>query len=1715
MAILVCGLTNLAAAPQHVTACAAVKNPPNLLVDDWNHIPDINNLSGVNYDLNSDITHQSCSHIIVSTVGYTGGCLQVNYNVPLSGGWVAYETFFGAAGTRNMTGYRNVSFYVKGAAGGEIFKIDLQQVDGKQSSVYISDYLNGSVSSTTWKKVTIPLDTFVNITDWAHLKLMNLTLVHDDLVRNGNPVSGTIYIDNLMFGSDDLGYTSVDACNDGVFNVNATGAATGGMGGAPDAALTYLPSGGPTGAGCVKIHYDLSGQGWTGVYNVVGDTNPHSFSQYDTLTFQLSADAAGNPGEITVQVKDGSGNLPHNVRLTNIQSSWHKISLPLNSFPLLNKGAIREVNFVIENNCSGNRVGNLYVEDLKFEDSTHVSNGDTTPPDAPNNLLYMDSASGHPAAGTTMGWVNWLSVTAPSIAQDSSMQDVKFQYSTDGGWNWKDIATDFDTADKTYNAWWDTGAMADNTSCFVRAVSEDIYGNSPADAQRYSVTVKHYPDLPASDDAFLDLVEKQIFWYYMAETDPAKRFVKDRASNYGPDGHAYSSIAATGAGLMAICIGHSRGWISTTEAYNRAYSILRAYNNAYESNNEFDTGLVHHKGFFYHMVYYGGARTNSGDELSTIDSSLFVACALSAGQYFKSLGLGYDNLWTMADQIYRRMDWEWMRNGQTCMSWGWMPETSVQFKILNGTSIFPMDVYCEDILTYILAAASPEASRRPANGAAGWNAINRSLRTHRGISYIAEGTLFVHQYPQLFVDLSKKHDSVGSGFCYAANTWLATIDQHRYAWENRSSYPATYNAYSWGLGAIDLPYGAKSDGYGGYAGYYAYGINDDAGIIALNNQHTAITELPDQVIRAMRYEYANFKNDIWGKYGFADSYTRETTINAANGPWQGPDTLGIQQGAVLLAIENYRSGLVKNNFMKVPYIQQGLTELGFVSDSTAPAVITDLVVSASNPPVLCWTATGDDGASGNITGGIYEVRFSTNAADTWDNKPWNYLNYDTIWTTNVVAGERQARSMPGLVGGSTYYFQLRLADDSFNWSPVSTGATIYFNPDLTAPNPIIDLTPTAYNGQVQLNWTATGNDGAINSIYGGSYEVRYTTDPAKNFTTADYAVRWSTSTLPGSHESVVITALVPNTSHYFWIRLADQTPNWSAFSNKTTFYITDPIPPSTVTDLAAVTDFQAKLTWTAPGSDGKTGTATRYELRYSTVNSINTEAQWSAATTYPQSWVPAISGVIETKTLTGLIPSVVHYFSLRAYDQINNAAGLSDCAFAPSGTFIFMGSIDPNVTANSDVALGDYNNDGFLDLAASTNGGTTKVFTNDGSGHFNVLSELDHGGGAVVWLDYDRDGSLDLAVAGSGNANQWSPAVYRNAGAGVFSRVTTDIRMTDNSNCGIDAADIDNDGDVDLAITGWGGGSFKTMIWRNDAGSFVFADTYGLTQMQHSSVCFGDYNNDGWQDLALNGWSDYGSYSRAGQLWKNGASGFSLTSFSDPTQDAQMAWGDFDNDGDLDLAVAGAGTASVYRNDGNDDFILLFSFPTNSNAAAWADYNNDGYMDLYIGNRLYRNDAGTLHYMQSFPDNYRAVWGDLSNGGSVDLILSSGVYKNMTGQLVQNNAPNPPSGFSSAIYASSVTLNWSGASDAETPSTGLYYAVMVGTTSPLSAGNANVVSGNYGSPGTGQGLCLVGAQNGRILNNLLSGTTYYWKVRTVDNGLKPGSWSAEQSATLP
>jgi hypothetical protein len=393
--------------------------------------------------------------------------------------------------------------------------------------------------------------------------------------------------------------------------------------------------------------------------------------------------------------------------------------------------------------------------------------------------------------------------------------------------------------------------------------------------------------------------------------------------------------------------------------------------------------------------------------------------------------------------------------------------------------------------------------------------------------------------------------------------------------------------------------------------------------------------------------------------------------------------------------------------------------------------------------------------------------------------------------------------------------------------------------------------------------------------------------------------------------------------------------------------------------------------------------------------------------------------------LTNVVPANAGNYSAAVTDATsattNSQAALLEVD--PTFTKITTGAIVTDRGDHEGTAWADYDNDGLIDLYTGTgaSGPNSFLYRNAGNGTFTKMTSatggsiVQTGGEDCAWGDYDNDGFLDLFVT---TASQPS-ALHRNNGNGTFTRITTGPMLPSNGNDhrGCAWGDFDNDGHLDLFVSSGPRGGGRNALYRNNGdGTFTTITNRPFNLSALSVNCaWADYNNDGRLDL----------FSSAGAgslnfLYRNDGEG-SFTSMTATTAGSLISdvvantgtWGDYDNDGYLDIFVAGGPFGSpsyLYRNDGTGKFsrinsTLVGSLPVSAVAGAWGDYDNDGHLDLFVAhfnsarNSLYRNNGnGTLTRVDSgspvndagiYRQAYSCAWGDYDNDGFLDLVVGN------------------------------------------------------------------------------------------------------------------------------
>jgi hypothetical protein len=494
--------------------------------------------------------------------------------------------------------------------------------------------------------------------------------------------------------------------------------------------------------------------------------------------------------------------------------------------------------------------------------------------------------------------------------------------------------------------------------------------------------------------------------------------------------------------------------------------------------------------------------------------------------------------------------------------------------------------------------------------------------------------------------------------------------------------------------------------------------------------------------------------------------------------------------------------------------------------------------------------------------------------------------------------------------------------------------------------------------------------------------------------------------------------------------------------------------------------------------------------------------------------------------LDGLVGGPTYHYRLVASNAFGVVYG-ADQTFGLSFIPIPIPGL-PTVGSGGSTAWGDYDNDGRLDFVLSGCclgiGVGSQLWRNTGSGFSNVTDSVAPGlprvyQGAVAWGDYDNDGRLDLLLAGSDVSQLW-----RNTGSG-FSNVTASVAP---GLPGIYAGsvawgDYDNDGRLDFLL--------NSQLWRNTGSAFSnVTDSVapGLPGGYRGS--WGDYDNDGRLDLLLTG-------SGFSQLWRNTAAGFSNVTASvlPGSYGYFVAWGDYDNDGRLDFLLTGSGTIQLWRNTGAGFSNVTASVAPGllgvyQSSVTWGDYDNDGRLDFLLtgtpdpegfparqSSQLWRNTAAgfsnvTASVAPGLPGSSSPVaWGDFDNDGRLDFLLTG------AGQLWRNNMPvasnappATPTGLSSTLSGTKVSLSWNPPDDDRTPSTGLNYNVRIGTT----PGASDVLAPMALTGGLRLLPALGNAQTGtNAIMNLPFGR-YYWSVQAVDTSFAGSPFAVEQQFTI-
>lgn len=421
-----------------------------------------------------------------------------------------------------------------------------------------------------------------------------------------------------------------------------------------------------------------------------------------------------------------------------------------------------------------------------------------------------------------------------------------------------------------------------------------------------------------SVEAQLELLQRNTFSYFLHETNPNNGLVIDKTAPVWP-----ASITATGFALAAYPVGVERGFMSRSAAAERTLTTLRFFWSSPQGPESDATG---YQGFYYHFLNMRTGRRDWQCELSTVDSAFLLAGMLAAGRYFDADTAVEDEIRSLAEALYRRANWPWAQNQGATLTHGWKPE--------SGFLPHRWEGYDEALLLYMLALGSPTYPLSDSSYAA-WGSTYQWQHRY-GYDYLYSGPLFTHQLSHMWIDFRGIQDLFmrDKGTDYFENSRRATYVQQQYAIEN----PLQFKGYSqccWGITASDGPGPdtIKVDGVERqFFDYLARGApcGPDDGTLAPWAVVASLPFAPEIVLPTIDHFIHELDLATVDRYGFKATFNPTYPGKSGTpGDWVSPWNYGLNQGPIVLMIENYRSGLLWELMRNCPYIIGGLRRAGF------------------------------------------------------------------------------------------------------------------------------------------------------------------------------------------------------------------------------------------------------------------------------------------------------------------------------------------------------------------------------------------------------------------------------------------------------------------------------------------------------------------------------------------------------------------------------------------------------------------------------------------------------------------------------------------------------------------------------------------------------------------------------------------------------------------
>ncbi|WP_221394376.1 glucoamylase family protein [Dyadobacter sp. NIV53] len=431
--------------------------------------------------------------------------------------------------------------------------------------------------------------------------------------------------------------------------------------------------------------------------------------------------------------------------------------------------------------------------------------------------------------------------------------------------------------------------------------------NSNAQKKKANVTkpaIFNPADRPKnlSDTALLELVQKQTFRYFWDFAHPVSGLARERSNVAYDYGGEVTTTGGTGFGIMAMIVAADRKWYPRDSIAKRLLKMVKFLSKADNFHGAFPHWINGETG---KIIPFG--RKDDGGDL--VESAFLFQGLLTARQYFNQDTPLENDLRNRITWIWNEIEWDWYTRGNPDqLYWHWSPN--------NGWAMnFELRGYNETLITYILGAASP---RYPITAQVYHKCWVQSDHFKNGKEYYGiklplgfdfGGPLFFTHYSFLGLDPRNLKDQY-------ADYWEQNVNHTLINYKHCVANPGKFEGYgenSWGLTASDT-----------YNGYNAHSPNNDFGTISPTAALSSFPYTPDKSMKALRHFYDDLGDKIWSEYGFTDAFNESQN-------WYAKSHLAIDQGPIIVMIENYRTGLLWKLFMQDPDVQNGLKKLGFES----------------------------------------------------------------------------------------------------------------------------------------------------------------------------------------------------------------------------------------------------------------------------------------------------------------------------------------------------------------------------------------------------------------------------------------------------------------------------------------------------------------------------------------------------------------------------------------------------------------------------------------------------------------------------------------------------------------------------------------------------------------------------------------------------------------